>query len=123
MDKIGEEVGGRIRAWFDEEQNQQLLESLQTSGVELVEEESAVILGSAFAGAVVVFTGTLENMSRFEAKKAVEAQGGKIGSSVSKKTTHLVVGGKPGSKAKKAEELGVSVLLEEDFLKRLSDGG
>lgn len=123
VDKIGEEVGGRIRAWFDEEQNQQLLESLQTSGVELVEEESAVILGSAFAGAVVVFTGTLENMSRFEAKKAVEAQGGKIGSSVSKKTTHLVVGGKPGSKAKKAEELGVSVLLEEDFLKRLSDGG
>ena len=122
VDKIGAEVGERIRAWFQEARNAAILESLLDSGVEIVEEESAVILGSAFTGAIVVFTGTLERMSRFEAKKAVEAQGGKIGSSVSKKTTHLVVGGKPGSKAKKAEELGVTVLLEEDFLKRLSDG-
>lgn len=123
VDKIGEEVGGRIRAWFEDDRNVAILESLQGSGVEIVEEESAVILGSAFADSIVVFTGTLENMSRFEAKKAVEAQGGKVGSSVSKKTTHLVVGGKPGSKAKKAEDLGVTVLLEEDFLKRLSGDG
>lgn len=123
VDKIGEEVGGRIRAWFDDERNAAILKSLQASGVEIIEEESAVILGSAFADSIVVFTGTLENMSRFEAKKAVEAQGGKVGSSVSKKTTHLVVGGKPGSKAKKAEDLGVTVLLEEDFLKRLSGDG
>ncbi|MFT6108025.1 MAG: DNA ligase (NAD+) [Planctomycetota bacterium] len=123
VDKIGEEVGGRIRAWFEEGKNLALIQSLLESGVEIVEEESAVILGNAFEGAIVVFTGTLEKMSRFEAKKAVEAQGGRVGSSISKKTTHLVVGGKPGSKAKKAEELGVTVLLEDEFLGRLSGKG
>lgn len=123
VDKIGEEVAGRIRGWFEDERSLALISSLLESGVEIIEEESAVILGSAFEGATVVFTGTLEKMSRFEAKKAVEAQGGRVGSSVSKKTTHLVVGGKPGSKAKKAEELGVTVLLEEEFLQRLSNGG
>ncbi|WP_419190956.1 NAD-dependent DNA ligase LigA [Saltatorellus ferox] len=120
IDKIGDEVAGRIRAWFEDERSASLIQSLLDSGVEIVEEESAVILGNAFEGAIVVFTGTLEKMSRFEAKKAVEAQGGRVGSSVSKATTHLVVGGKPGSKAKKAEELGVQVLLEPEFLKRLS---
>lgn len=123
VDKIGDEVGGRIRAWFDDERNAEILGRLLASGVEIVEEESAVILGSAFEGAVVVFTGTLEKMGRFEAKKAVEAQGGRVGSSISKKTTFLVVGGKPGSKAKKAEDLGVIVLLEEDFLQRLPSDG
>lgn len=120
IDKIGDEVAGKIRAWFDDERNAEVLESLLSSGVEIIVEESAVALGDAFEGATVVFTGTLEGMSRFEAKKAVESQGGRVGSSVSKKTTFLVVGGKPGSKAKKAEDLGVTVLLEEDFLARLS---
>ena len=83
-------------------------------------EEEAAGGGTAFDEAVVVFTGTLERMSRFEAKAAVEAQGGRVASSVSKKTNFLVVGGKPGSKAKKAEEIGVTVLLEEAFLARLA---
>jgi DNA ligase (NAD+) len=58
-------------------------------------------------------------MGRNEAKQAVEEQGGKVGSSVSAKTNFLVVGGKPGSKAKKAEELGVKVLLEAEFLEQI----
>ncbi len=120
IDGIGEEVAGRIRSWFDGERNLELIEALLESGVEIVVEEDAAGGGTAFDGAAVVFTGTLERMSRFEAKAAVEAQGGRVASSVSKKTTFLVVGGKPGSKAKKAEEIGVTVLLEEAFLARLA---
>ena len=119
VDGIGDEVGARIVAWFQEPRNLELIEALLASGVE-IEEEEASQGGSAFDGTTVVFTGTLEGMSRFEAKKAVEAQGGRVASSVSAKTTFLVVGGKPGSKAKKAEALGVTVLLEPDFLARLA---
>ncbi len=122
VDKIGEEVARRIRVWFDEPRNIALVDGLLGSGVDVQAEEAPRAVGAAFDGTVVVFTGTLDNMSRFEAKKAVESQGGKVGSSVSSKTTFLVVGGKPGSKAKKAEEMGVTVLLEEAFLNRLRGG-
>ncbi|MEM9379558.1 MAG: NAD-dependent DNA ligase LigA [Planctomycetota bacterium] len=120
VDGIGEEVATRIRAWFDEPRNLELVAALVASGVEIAPEEVAEGSGSAFDGSTVVFTGTLEGMTRFEAKKAVESQGGRVASSVSKKTTFLVVGGKPGSKAKKAEEIGVTVLLEDAFLRRLA---
>lgn len=119
IDGIGEEVAARIRGWFNDGRNLEVIDALFKSGVEIVEEEASVPTGAAFEGAICVFTGTLEAMGRFEAKSAVEAQGGRVGSSVSKKTTYLIVGGKPGSKAKKAEEIGVTVLLEEEFLARL----
>ena len=66
-----------------------------------------------------MFTGTLESTTRAEAKKLVEDAGGRVVSSISAKTDFLVQGGKPGSKAKKAEGLGVQVLLEEDFRSQL----
>ena len=69
-----------------------------------------------------MFTGTLESLGRAEAKQIVEDLGGKVASSVSAKTNFLVIGGKPGSKAKKAEELGVTVLLEPEFLARIGRG-
>jgi len=84
-----------------------------------VQAVQAAATEGAFAGSTVVFTGTLEGMTRAEAKASVERQGGKVASSVSKNTDFLIVGGKPGSKAKKAEEIGVTVLLEEAFLERL----
>ena len=119
IDGIGDEVAGRIRKWFENDRNLDLVAALFDSGVEIVPDEIIASTGTAFEGTTSVFTGTLESMSRFEAKTAVESQGGRVASSVSKKTTFLVVGGKPGSKAKKAEELGVTVLLEEDFLAKL----
>ncbi|MAE28462.1 MAG: DNA ligase (NAD(+)) LigA, partial [Planctomycetes bacterium] len=70
----------------------------------------------------LVFTGTLAGMSRAEAKRAVEARGARVSSAVSARTDYLVVGGKPGSKATKAEELGVKVLLEDAFLELLGEG-
>jgi len=118
IDGVGPEVAARLFGWFREPAGQQLLGQLFQKGVE-VDYRRAAAGSGFFSGKTVVFTGTLEGMGRSEAKQAVEEQGGKVGSSVSAKTDYLVVGGKPGSKAKKAEELGVKVLLEPEFLGRV----
>ncbi|MCH2104525.1 MAG: NAD-dependent DNA ligase LigA [Planctomycetes bacterium] len=122
VDGIGPEVAASIAEWFRSEEGVALLERLFSGGVELVyPEESAG--GGALDGKTLVFTGTMEGMTRAEAKQQAEAAGGRVASSVSKKTDYLVVGGKPGSKAKKAEELGVEVLLEADFVEFLRSDG
>jgi DNA ligase (NAD+) len=115
IDGVGPEVAARVHGWFREAAGKALLERLFENGVE-IDYRRASKGGGFFSGKTVVFTGTLEKLGRNEAKQAVEEQGGKVGSSVSAKTDFLVVGGKPGSKAKKAEELGVKVLLEAEFL-------
>ncbi|MFT7485355.1 MAG: DNA ligase (NAD+), partial [Candidatus Paceibacteria bacterium] len=119
IDGIGEEVASEIREWFAGAENQALVSRLLEGGVQPVY-GGMEPTGGAFAGKVVVFTGTLEKMTRAEAKHSVEGQGAKVASSVSAKTDFLIVGGKPGSKAKKAEALGVTVLLEDEFLGRLN---
>jgi DNA ligase (NAD+) len=118
IDGIGPEVAARVANWLAERANRKLIERLLAGGIEIVRHEPSAS-GGKFAGATVVFTGTLEAMGRAEAKQIVEGEGGKVASSVSAKTTYLVVGGKPGSKAKKAEEIGVKVLLEPEFLARI----
>jgi DNA ligase (NAD+) len=118
IDGIGPEVAARVFGWFREAAGEALLARLFRNGVE-IDYRRAGSGSGFFSGKTVVFTGTLEQLGRNEAKQAVEEQGGKVGSSVSAKTDFLVVGGKPGSKAKKAEELGVKVLLEPEFLQRI----
>lgn len=118
IDGIGEEVADQIVTWFAGEENQRLIARLLEGRVNIIYGGSTPT-GGAFAGKVIVFTGTLEGMTRAEAKTVVENQGGKVASSVSAKTDFLIVGGKPGSKAKKAEEKGVKVLLEPEFLEKL----
>ncbi|MFN0241651.1 MAG: NAD-dependent DNA ligase LigA [Planctomycetota bacterium] len=118
IDGIGPEVAARVQGWFELPQSRAFVARLLDGGAEIVYPAAGASSGP-FAGKTVVFTGTLEGMGRAEAKHIVEELGGKVASSVSAKTNFLVVGGKPGSKAKKAEELGVSVLLEPDFLKLL----
>ncbi|MEZ6014765.1 MAG: NAD-dependent DNA ligase LigA [Planctomycetota bacterium] len=117
LDGIGETVAERIHSWFQDPRNVAQLDHLLAGGVHVLAEEEAA--GGAFADKTVVFTGTLESVTRAEAKKLVERQGGRVASSVSAKTHFLVQGGKPGSKAKAAEALGVSVLSEADFRARL----
>jgi DNA ligase (NAD+) len=116
VDGIGPEVAARVATWFGERANTKFVERLFAGGVEIVEANVSTKSGP-FSGKTVVFTGTLESMGRAEGKQVVEDLGGNVASSVSSKTDYLVVGGKPGSKAKKAEELGVKVLLEPEFLK------
>ena len=119
LDGIGETVAERIHAWLRDERNVALIERLLAGGVTIVEPEDDGPTGGAFDSSTVVFTGTLVGTTRAEAKKIVERQGGRVASSVSAKTGYLIVGGKPGSKAKKAEELGVTVLLEPEFRERV----
>jgi DNA ligase (NAD+) len=115
IDGIGPEVAARIARWFADPAGPALVESLRANGV-VIEAPAATKKSGFFADKTVVFTGTLEALGRAEAKQLVEEQGGRVASSVSAKTHYLVIGGKPGSKAKKAEELGVKVLLEPEFL-------
>lgn len=122
IDGIGPEVASRITSWFGEKANRDLLERLFEGGVAITYPEIGAA-GGIFAGKTIVFTGTLESMGRAEAKGVVENQGGKVASSISARTDFLVVGGKAGSKAKKAEALGVKVLLEPEFLERIGRSG
>ncbi|MDE0891774.1 MAG: NAD-dependent DNA ligase LigA [Planctomycetota bacterium] len=118
VDGIGPEVGASIVDWLASKEGAELLERLLSGGVEIVYPKPSEG-GGAFEAKTLVFTGSMEGITRAEAKQQAEAAGGRVASSVSKKTDYLVVGGKPGSKAKKAEELGVRVLLEGEFLKFL----
>jgi DNA ligase (NAD+) len=115
LDGIGPEVAARVLRWFASPLGRDLLQRLFAGGVEIVY-PSAGSGGGVFEGKTVVFTGTLERMTRNEAKRAVETQGGRVASSVSSKTDYLIQGGKPGSKAREAAALGIRVVEEPEFL-------
>ena len=119
--EIGPTVAGSVRDWFAREENRALVRRLAEAGV-LTEEPEAAESSRAFQGQQFVLTGGLATMTRDEAKAAIEARGGRVTSSVSKKTAYVVVGKDPGSKRDKAEELGVKVLDEEAFKAKLAEG-
>ncbi|MCA9001156.1 MAG: NAD-dependent DNA ligase LigA, partial [Planctomycetes bacterium] len=114
---LGPVTTGQILAWFAEPANLALLDRFFAGGVHLTYGRKGA--GGALAGMRVVFTGTLEGITRAEAKKMVEDAGGTVSSSISSKTDLLIQGGTPGSKAKKAQELGIEVLNEAEFRARL----
>ena len=113
IDGVGPSVAGDLLAFFAEPHNLAVLDRLAD---ELqVENFTAPESASPVAGKIVVFTGTLETMTRGEAKARAESLGAKVAGSVSAKTDYVVAGPGAGSKLKKAEELGVTVLSEEDW--------
>ena len=120
IDGIGPSVSTDLIAFFDEPHNLEVLQDLLKQIIIL--DEPPVDLGTGpFANKSIVFTGTLQHMTRQEAKVRAEALGAKVVSSVSPKTDYVVVGESPGSKAKKAQELGVHILTEEEWLEKSKD--
>jgi DNA ligase (NAD+) len=117
--EVGPKVAEGILEFFSESANRKLIERLRAAGVNMKEERAAP-KSSKFAGMTFVFTGTLANRTREEAEALVAAHGGKAGSSVSKKTSYVVVGADPGSKFDKAKSLGVEILDEAHFEKLLA---
>jgi DNA ligase (NAD+) len=115
-------VSAHIEAWFADPDNQSLLERLIACGVHWPEQAPAPRPERApLAGLTFVLTGTLGELSRDEAKTALQALGAKVAGSVSKKTSYVVAGAEAGSKLDKAVELGVPVLDEADLLALLAD--
>ena len=114
IDQIGPSVADDLAAFFKEPHNSKVLDDLQA---QLTVEDfvSNVNADSPVAGKTVVFTGTLVTMSRDEAKAQAQALGAKVAGSVSAKTDYVVAGAEAGSKLKKAEELGVTVLTEDEW--------
>lgn len=113
VEDIGEITANNIKEFFLQEQTIDLIKKLKTAGVNMTEltEES----DNRFAGKTFVLTGSLDNYTRNEAEEIIEKFGGKVSSSVSKKTSYVLAGEDAGSKLTKAETLGVQIISEQDF--------
>ena len=117
VDEVGPRISHAIVDFFARPANRELIEHLKAVGVKMTAEKKK--RSSELAGLTIVLTGTLPNLSREEAKAMIEAAGGKVAGSVSKKTSYVVAGEEAGSKLDKARELGVTVLDEAGLRKLL----
>lgn len=111
---VGEITAKFIHDWFHQPQSQDMIERLRSAGVNF--ESKRIVSDARFAGMTFVLTGALSMFTREEATEKIELFGGKAAGSVSKKTNYVVVGENAGSKERKARELGIPILSEEEFL-------
>ncbi len=118
VETIGPAVADELIAFFREDHNKEVLDALQAE-LTIVPFERKDVAGSPIAGKTIVFTGTLERMSRGEAKNRAQDMGAKVAGTVSAKTDLVVAGPGAGSKLKKAEELGVAVMTEDAFFEMI----
>jgi DNA ligase (NAD+) len=117
VNEIGPVVAASVREYFDEPRNRQLVARLREAGVKTVGAKAPASADGALTGKTFVLTGALASMSRGEAAAAIEALGGKVTGSVSRKTSCVVAGSDPGSKLDKARELGLEIVDEAGFLR------
>ena len=117
---VGPVVAASIVRFFAEPHNVEVIEQLRAGGVTWPEGETPANVSSAIAGKTFVLTGTLPTLTRDDAKDMIEALGGKVAGSVSKKTDYVVAGAEAGSKLDKAQALGVSILDEIQFMELIS---
>ncbi len=123
IEGIGEKTASSIRQFFNNPHNREVIEKLRRAGVRFTrEEETPAQTDERFAGKTFVFTGALSRYSRDEAAELVRQRGGKVSNSVSRKTDYVVVGTDPGSKYRKAQQLGVRILSEQEFYEMLGEG-
>ena len=115
IDGFGDIMAQSVENFFSLPQSRELIASLKESGVNMKSEN--VQKGNTFEGKTFVLTGTLPTLKRAEAAKIIESLGGKASSSVSKKTDYVLAGEDAGSKLRKAVELGITIITEEEFLK------
>jgi DNA ligase (NAD+) len=118
VDGVGQVVAKTIKEWIAVDWHKEIVSAWKKAGVNFTQETS---LGGSgvFSGMSIVVTGTLESLTRDQAEEAIIAAGGKAASSVSKNTAFVLAGASAGSKLAKAESLGVGVISEAEFLKRL----
>jgi DNA ligase (NAD+) len=113
---VGPIVAASIARFFAEPHNVEVIEQLRAAGVHWVEGEPQATVASPISGKTLVLTGTLPTLTREAAREMIEARGGKVAGSVSKKTDYVVAGAEAGSKLDKAQQLGVTILDETQFL-------
>ena len=113
---VGEKVAGSIVEYFANKKNQEFVEKLLKNGVRIKKQEIKKSRNQKLFGQTFVLTGTLNALTRDEAKEKIKSLGGDVSESVSKKTTAVIAGAEAGSKLAKAEKLGVKVMDEEEFL-------
>ncbi len=120
LEGIGPEIASGVHEWFQDPENAQLLNRLFEAGVRMADEAPARPSGpQPLDGQIVVITGTLPSLSRDQATELAKQAGARVTSSVSKKTTFVLVGEEAGSKLDKAQALGIETIDEEEFLRRL----
>ena len=120
-DGVGTIIAESFKDWFEVDWHRDIVRAWANAGVTM-EDTAENAAPQTLEGLTVVVTGALEGFSRDEVKEAIVSRGGKAAGSVSKKTSYVVVGDNPGSKAAKAEELGVTILNEEEFARLLGGG-
>ncbi|MGQ9806468.1 MAG: NAD-dependent DNA ligase LigA, partial [Chlorobiales bacterium] len=119
-EEVGATIAQSLHDYFRKPSTLLLIEKLKLAGVNLKGEKTETIQSAYFSGKSVVFTGTLEKLTREQASEEVLKRGGKVSGSISKKTDYVVVGREAGSKLEKAQKLGVKILSEAEFLSHLT---
>ncbi|MBV6478015.1 MAG: DNA ligase [Ignavibacteria bacterium] len=115
--EIGPKIAQSVKTFFSDRKNLELVNRLKKSGLKFESEKKQTKLNEKISGKIFVLTGTLDKYKREDAQKIIEDLGGRVSSSVSKKTDFVLAGSEAGSKLSKAQELGVKVLSENDFEK------